>query len=202
MKKLIGFTLIEMLMVICIIGLIAALAVPAFGPKQRTYRLNSAADNLANAIEFARQHAMANGRECYVIFPVSSSIDANYQCRAYKLYTGESAVYTDETVSYSFSSTTGISVGKWEFLPTGLQFDSTSTALAGDDLIVPFPEDADAGVAMKYLECKTGGGIVIGHERGTPSSLKIVCSDDTSIFQNVTFDNTPAKVRVKDIGET
>jgi len=57
-----GFTLVEMIVLIGIIGLIAAIAVPSFNGYLRANRLATTADQMAADMALARATAVAQGR--------------------------------------------------------------------------------------------------------------------------------------------
>lgn len=173
-----GFTLIEMLAVMFIMGIILSITVPAFGPMMRTLKLTTTAENLANVLESARQCAMTSGKNCYVVFPITG--DLAY--KAYKLY--------------SYGGQTQKTVGKVEMLPNGLQIDSQSTFLTQGTyaLSVPFPEDTDANINLRYILFKPNGKAHIS------ATVKIVDLQSPNTFNCVTFYNSPTKVKVWDPG--
>jgi general secretion pathway protein H len=61
-----GVTLLEMLIVLAIMGLVAALVMPMFGPGVSTTELKSSARQLASALRLARSEAMATRQETFV----------------------------------------------------------------------------------------------------------------------------------------
>ena len=60
-----AFTLIEVILVVLIIGLIAALAIPSFDNALRGQRLDSAAHAIATACQQARYEAVFGNRTCW-----------------------------------------------------------------------------------------------------------------------------------------
>ncbi len=67
MKK--GFTLIELMVVIGIIGVIIALAVPNFAGMQRRARINAAAQEVAQDIRQIRERALSTSGQFQISFP-------------------------------------------------------------------------------------------------------------------------------------
>lgn len=65
-----GFTAIEVLIVVAIIGIFAALAVPSWRAYQANLRLKTAARSVANAFSYARSQALATGDNHVVVMAV------------------------------------------------------------------------------------------------------------------------------------
>lgn len=57
-----GFNLVEIMVVISIFGLVAALSLPAFGNYVRSNRLSTSVNRFAADLQLARSTAIANGR--------------------------------------------------------------------------------------------------------------------------------------------
>jgi type IV fimbrial biogenesis protein FimT len=66
-----GFTVIELMVVIAIIGIVMALAIPAFGSMQRTMRIRAGTKSAAQNFRHVRERAIATGRN-YQITQVDS----------------------------------------------------------------------------------------------------------------------------------
>lgn len=86
MKK--GFTLIEMMVVIGIIGIVIAFVIPNFAAMQRQARIRAAAQELAQDLRQIRERALSTGRRFSISFPDTRtylSTNQEGQTKAYKL---------------------------------------------------------------------------------------------------------------------
>lgn len=63
-----GFTIIELMVVIAIIGIIMILALPRFGLMQREARMRSGAQQVAQDFRQIRERALSKGAVCQVTF--------------------------------------------------------------------------------------------------------------------------------------
>ena len=74
-----GFTVIEIMVVVAIVGIFAALAVPSWRDYQNNLRLKTAARTVANAFSYARSQALATGNNHVVVLAVDP-LDPNDVC--------------------------------------------------------------------------------------------------------------------------
>lgn len=178
-----GFTLLEMLAVLFIVGIILAIVVPTFGPMTGTTRLKTASQNLADVMDMAQQHAISMGQVCHMFFPINTA-NANYNKKYYKI--------VRETATNTY-----ITVGKVESLPKGVEVDNANSVFP-NSVNAPFPDDNSGNMPLRYITFKTNGGIVPG---GAGSDGHIQLKDvQSNIIQKVYFYNTKRKVRIEDLG--
>jgi type II secretion system protein H len=174
-----GFTLLELLAVLFIMGLVLTIVVPTFGPMTSTTKLKTASQNLADVMDMAQQHAITTGRVCYVVFPISTG-NADFNKKTYKV------VREDATNTY-------VTVGKVESLPKGIEVDNVNSTSFSVSKNIPFPEDNSQSLSLIVLEIKSNGAF----NNNGHIQLKEV---QGGAFQGVYFYNQPIKVLVKDIG--
>ena len=108
-----GFTLIEMLVVVVVVAIMAAIAIPAVTNLIKSGGVNSATREVANTLGLARQLAVTQRIYARVVFPYSST--GNRPDMWYLSY----AVITNRnntvTSGWGYAS-------KWEYLPVGAVF--------------------------------------------------------------------------------
>ncbi len=108
-----GFTLIELLVVIAIMGLLIGLTLPAFQSMGRGASMRSAVSQVRSAISLARQHAIVNRANTYVVFPHDNPL----------LYGGSNA--SNVTMAFRafnvYSEKDGY-LRNWSYLPKGTVF--------------------------------------------------------------------------------
>lgn len=73
MKYLRGFTLLELMIAIAILGIALGIAVPAFTDMLRSYRAQSQSSEIARAVSLARSEAIKRGGNVYV----TATVDGN-----------------------------------------------------------------------------------------------------------------------------
>ncbi len=66
MRRAKGFTILELIVVIFIMGLVVATSIPSFLNFTRNAKLNGAARNIVSCLHSARQYAITNNLRCQV----------------------------------------------------------------------------------------------------------------------------------------
>ncbi|HMP77374.1 MAG TPA: GspH/FimT family pseudopilin [Kiritimatiellia bacterium] len=108
-----GFTLMELLVVIGIMAIMFALAVPQFVDIGRGGKMRAAINELRSTLALARQWAIANREDVFVVLPddfaaVYSGLSTNEYVKAIRSY----AVYSRQR-GY---------IKDWTYLPSGIYF--------------------------------------------------------------------------------
>lgn len=175
-----GFTLLEMLAVLFIIGIILSIAVPTFGPMMKTAKVKENAKLIYKTLEFARQYAINYGTDTIVAFAISNPSGSPYNMayRAYKVYVPSKGTVED-----------------WKFLHSGLLIDSGSTIFGKTLVNIPFPNDGDADGTVAQVTFSSNGTPT------TMAGIKVVDGQDTTVFREVTYDNVTGRITLKDLGE-
>ncbi len=114
-----GFTLIEMLTVLVIMGIIMGIGIPAVTNLMKSSNLSAATRQVHNTLNFARQYAITQRVNTLVVFPFSTTpltaAGANGTNRA-PIYQSYAVVALGATTNY---------LSKWEILPVGAVFMSS-----------------------------------------------------------------------------
>ena len=151
-----GFTMIELMVVIAVVGVLVALAAPSFADYIRMQRLKGVQAELMSNLQFARAEAVArnqivyinfsNGdptQSCYTIFTMQAATDTQCDCTLGAGAACSTAVGAVEvrTVSVPSSSDVHLSVPAGQISP--FAFDNTTGAILRipkDAVLVPYNE--------------------------------------------------------------
>lgn len=101
-----GFTLIEMLVVLAIMGMILAISVPAFDSVLKNTKVSEGTKLIYKTLEFARQHAVTHGVDTTVEFDTVPSMGGRTGYRVFVEGEGD--------------------IEDWSFLFSGVSVDTSS----------------------------------------------------------------------------
>lgn len=110
-----GFTLVELLIVVSIMGLLLALTVPAFVDIGRGSRMSGAVSQLTSTLQLARQWAITQREEVSIVFPDDWAA----------LYGGNTNHYPKALRSYAVYTPSKGYLTDWRYLPEGVFFVDT-----------------------------------------------------------------------------
>lgn len=112
-KRLSGFTLIEVLVVIALLGIVTALAAPGFASLVQSNRVQAAAGELQRALYYARSEAMSRGVNVVV---TTEPEDTNGWMGALKISTAKTVVLPNAEVLRQYSGGLGNGVNGTGFI--------------------------------------------------------------------------------------
>ena len=137
-----GFTLIEMMMSIFVLGILTAIAVPSFIGMSNRNKLTSQANELLGAIQYARTEAIrANGKVTFCGAD-SATADAEADCasgdNAYWVVIGRSGGVEKQLRVFTVKEPMAVStdIEKISFGADGLARDATTKALVTGEISV------------------------------------------------------------------
>lgn len=123
-----GFTLVELLIVISIMAIIIAIALPRFGEIGRGSKMRGAVNELRSSISLARQWAIAHREDVYLIVPSDTSA----------LFSGlNTNEYGKALHAYAVYSKSRGFIKDWSYLPAGVYFWSTDNPASGQPATKP-----------------------------------------------------------------
>ena len=78
-----GFTVIEMLMVVSIVGIICLIAAPSLGRLAPNYRMKGAVRTVSSDLQFCKVRAVAMSAQCRILFLSGTSSGTSYKLQYY-----------------------------------------------------------------------------------------------------------------------
>ncbi len=73
-----GFTLVEMLVIIAVLGILVAIAIPTFGVISESAKAKGAAQTLATDLQLAKMRAISQSKRCRILFLSGTSYKFQY----------------------------------------------------------------------------------------------------------------------------
>ena len=145
-KNFFAFTLVEIIVVIGIMALLMAVAMPAFSSMMKGAGVEGAARNICQTLKLARSFAINNREYVAVLMPqskkgngpypaISSDFPSDFYDRSYRV-----CLVTYDSGTSTFSFKRWITGEKWEYLPKGtaiLECDTDTNADTAGGLLVP-----------------------------------------------------------------
>ncbi|MCZ7592194.1 MAG: prepilin-type N-terminal cleavage/methylation domain-containing protein [Kiritimatiellae bacterium] len=117
-----GFTLVELLIVISIMAIMIAIALPRFEDIGRGSKMRAAVNELRSTVALTRQWAIANNEEVFLVYP-----DDHMQ----KYSDSGTNQYYKALRSYAVYSRSKGYIKDWVYLPAGVYFYEENASLQG-----------------------------------------------------------------------
>lgn len=108
-----GFTLLEMMIIVAIIGILAASATPSFFALNRRTQVNNALIELRGALQEAQREAIRRGRSCSITIPSGSNQTLSSTClnTGSRTFTGVSLRRNSAQATVTFDFKGRVTVG-------------------------------------------------------------------------------------------
>ena len=170
-SKVSGFTLIELMVAVAILGVLAALAAPAFNDTIKRYRINAVTDELTASIEVARTEARRRGRTVFLGRHSNASSDCPtpadptadpWQCWQISIDQNNNQVLDGSegnaiNAAQIFSAAPGYKI---QATPNTLSFNRWGQALNSPQLIVYAQSDGVTASVSRTVCISVGGKMI------------------------------------------
>jgi type IV fimbrial biogenesis protein FimU len=143
-----GFTLIELIVVVVIVGIFAAMAMPMFSSSLHRSNVNSAANELYDLLQYARAEAVTRGTTVTIQAPSLSSSN----------WTGNVTVTAPNSLTLRQVGTTGLQSGI--AIATGVgSIVFTPTGNASSQACFQLTYATDSNVPTKFIGVQASGRV-------------------------------------------
>jgi type II secretory pathway pseudopilin PulG len=194
-----AFTLVELLAVVGIMGLLAAVGVPALKGLTGSGGRKQALSQVISALEIARNTAISTGTNAAVIFPDSTFASGD----AYKYRSMAVVSYFDTTIATNTDSTIPFEklVSSWIVLPQGISFlpaylktNTTTNMISVTAKIRIPPKTDDITITCPGIIFQSDGGLLetnsiplagVAFFEGTVTGTTTNRTSKTTIFETV-----------------
>ena len=166
-----AFTLVELLAVVGIMGLLAAVGVPALKGLTGSGGRKQALSQVISALEIARNTAISTGTNAAVIFPHDGFTATGVDPAPYKFRSMAIVSYFDTTIATNTNSNISYEklVSSWIVLPQGISFlpaylktNTTTNMISVTAKIRIPPKTSDTTITCPGIIFQSDGGLLDG----------------------------------------
>ena len=153
-----GFTLLELMVVVALVGIMAAIAAPSMRKTVPRMKLRSAAEQLANDLQFARLKGISGNYKTQILFDTAANTYTRYLDTDRDGTLGEAgeADITARTMPSGIAFTIASTVANVTFDPTGSADDET---LGAGDMTVTLQTSTTPPESRQITVSRTMGTV-------------------------------------------